>query len=84
MHASAACNQAEVDEVFKAAKAAGKGWAKTPLWKRAEYLHKVAALMKANAQVRICMYSVLVIVVHLYFKWSSLVQLNFDEYVLLR
>lgn len=45
-----ACNQAEVDEVFKAAKAAGKGWAKTPLWKRAEYLHKVAALMKANAQ----------------------------------
>ena len=48
----AACNQAEVDAVFKAAKSAGKGWAKTPLWKRAEYLHKVAALMKANAQVR--------------------------------
>ena len=38
--------------MFKAAKAAGKAWAKTPLWKRAEHLHKVAALMKDNAQVR--------------------------------
>jgi hypothetical protein len=47
----AACSQEEVDEVFKAAKAAYKGWAKTPLWKRAEYLHKVAALMKENAKV---------------------------------
>ena len=49
--ACAACSQEEVDEVFKAAKAAYKGWAKTPLWKRAEYLHKVAALMKENAKV---------------------------------
>ena len=38
--------------MFKAAKGAGKAWAKTPLWKRAEYLHKVAALMKENAAVR--------------------------------
>ena len=36
--------------MFKAAKAAHKAWAKTPLWKRAEYLHKVAALMKENAK----------------------------------
>jgi acyl-CoA reductase-like NAD-dependent aldehyde dehydrogenase len=27
--------------VFSAAKKAGKSWAKTPLWKRAEMLHKV-------------------------------------------
>ncbi len=46
-----ACNQDEVDDVYKAAKAAYKGWAKTPLWKRAEYLHKVAALLKENAKV---------------------------------
>ena len=57
---SAACNQAEVDEVFKAAKAAGKGWARTPLWKRAEYLHKVAALLKENAQVRMCLHGALI------------------------
>lgn len=83
MHASAACNQAEVDEVFKAAKAAGKGWAKTPLWKRAEYLHKVAALMKANAQVRICMYSILVNIMHHHSRWSSLEQRNSDKHMLL-
>ncbi len=40
-----------MDDVYKAAKAAYKGWAKTPLWKRAEYLHKVAALLKENAKV---------------------------------
>ena len=27
-----------------------QAWARTPLWKRAEYLHKVDGLMKANAQ----------------------------------
>ena len=27
-----------------------QGWARTPLWKRAEYMHKVDGLMKANAQ----------------------------------
>ncbi len=25
-------------------------WAKTPLWKRAEVLHRVASLMRQNAQ----------------------------------
>ncbi|GAB4822972.1 hypothetical protein N2152v2_010018 [Parachlorella kessleri] len=45
-----ACTQQEVDSVYKAAKAAQKSWAKTPLWKRAEYLHKVAKVMRDNAQ----------------------------------
>ncbi len=47
-----ACNQDEVDACFKAAKEAGPAWAKTPLWKRAEYLHKVAASLKENWEVR--------------------------------
>ena len=47
---NAACSQQEVDAVFTTAKAAQKDWAKTPLWKRAEYLHKVAAVMRENAQ----------------------------------
>lgn len=46
----AACTQAEVDAVFESAKKAQASWAKTPLWKRAEYLHKVDAIMKENAQ----------------------------------
>ena len=49
-HTAAACTRDEVDTIFDAAKAAQPGWAKTPLWKRADYLHKVAALMKENAQ----------------------------------
>ncbi len=36
--------------MFKAAKEAKRAWAKTPLWKRAEYLHKVDALMKEHAE----------------------------------
>ena len=47
---TAACTRDEVDTIFDAAKAAQPGWAKTPLWKRADYMHKVAALMKENAQ----------------------------------
>lgn len=39
-----------MDETFQAAKAAQKAWARTPLWKRADYLHKAAALMRENAQ----------------------------------
>lgn len=34
--------------MFAAAKEAQRGWAKTALWKRAEYLHKVDALMKVG------------------------------------
>lgn len=45
-----ACTQEEVNNVFAAAKAAQLSWAKTPLWKRAEYLHRVAALMREHAQ----------------------------------
>lgn len=45
-----ACTRDEVDAVFKAAKAAQQSWAKTPLWKRAEHLHKVAAIMRQVAQ----------------------------------
>lgn len=36
--------------MFDAAKAAHKAWAKSPLWKRAELLHKVAALLRQHAQ----------------------------------
>lgn len=36
--------------MFDGAKAAQKQWAKVPLWKRAEMLHKVAALMREHAQ----------------------------------
>ena len=39
----AACTQDEVNGVFDAAKKAQKQWARTPLWKRAEYLHKVCS-----------------------------------------
>eukprot|EP00897_Mesotaenium_endlicherianum_P004275 jgi/Mesen1/3876/ME000208S02888 len=43
-----ACTQDEVNKVFDSAKAAQKLWAKTPLWKRAEYLHKAAAILREN------------------------------------
>lgn len=46
----AACTQDEVNAVFDAAKKAQRSWARTPLWKRAELLHKVDALLKENAQ----------------------------------
>jgi glyceraldehyde-3-phosphate dehydrogenase (NADP+) len=36
--------------MFASAKAAQKSWAKTPLWQRAEVIHKVAALMRQHAQ----------------------------------
>ncbi|KAG2500942.1 hypothetical protein HYH03_000767 [Edaphochlamys debaryana] len=45
-----ACTQQEVNQMFDSAKAAQKSWAQTPLWKRAEVLKKVAALMRDNAQ----------------------------------
>ena len=34
--------------MFEAAKSAQKQWAKTPLWKRAELLHKAANIMREN------------------------------------
>ncbi len=46
----AACTQEEVNEVFSAAKAAQKLWARTPLCQRADILHRVASLMKEHAQ----------------------------------
>jgi len=52
-HASplyAACTQEEVNQIFAAAKAAQKAWARTALCKRAEALHRVAALMREHAQ----------------------------------
>jgi glyceraldehyde-3-phosphate dehydrogenase (NADP+) len=33
-----------------AAKVAQKAWARTPLWKRAELLHKAAAILKEIAK----------------------------------
>lgn len=43
-----ACTQDEVNTVFASAKVAQKAWAKTPLWKRAELLHKAAAMLKEH------------------------------------
>ncbi|KAG5401415.1 hypothetical protein IGI04_016022 [Brassica rapa subsp. trilocularis] len=43
-----ACTQEEVNKVMEMAKSAQKSWAKTPLWKRAELLHKAAAILKDN------------------------------------
>lgn len=45
---NAACTQEEVNKVMEMAKSAQKSWAKTPLWKRAELLHKAAAILKDN------------------------------------
>ncbi|RRT52197.1 hypothetical protein B296_00021828 [Ensete ventricosum] len=42
------CTQEEVNKVMDAAKAAQKLWARTPLWKRAELLHKAAAILKEH------------------------------------
>lgn len=36
--------------MYAAAKKAQKAWAATPLWQRAEALHRVAALMRQHAQ----------------------------------
>ncbi|KAI3690108.1 hypothetical protein L2E82_48083 [Cichorium intybus] len=41
-----ACTQEEVNKMMESAKNAQKSWAKTPLWKRAELLHKAAAILK--------------------------------------
>ena len=41
-----ACTQGEVDEVFTCAREAFTSWARTPLWKRAELLHKAAAVLR--------------------------------------
>ena len=46
----AACTQDEVNKIFDSAKAAQKVWAKTPLWKRAELLHKAAGFLRANKE----------------------------------
>ena len=43
-----ACTQEEVNKVMDAAKVAQKAWARTPLWKRAELLHKAAAILKEH------------------------------------
>ncbi|KAG6534758.1 hypothetical protein ZIOFF_008661 [Zingiber officinale] len=43
-----ACTQEEVNKVMEVAKAAQKQWARTPLWKRAELLHKAAAILKEH------------------------------------
>lgn len=45
-----ACTQEEVNGVFENAKAAQKLWAKTPLWKRAELLHKAATLLREHKE----------------------------------
>ena len=46
----AACTREEVDAAYASAKVAQRQWAKTPLYKRAEILHKAAAILRENAQ----------------------------------
>lgn len=46
----AACTQKEVDSIFESAKNAQSEWARTPLWKRAELLHKAGAIMREHAK----------------------------------
>ena len=43
-----ACTQEEVNRIIDSSKAAQNLWAKTPLWKRAELLHKAAAILKEH------------------------------------
>ncbi|CAN1328289.1 NADP-dependent glyceraldehyde-3-phosphate dehydrogenase [Linum perenne] len=43
-----ACSQEEVNKVMESARSAQKEWAKTPLWKRAELLHKAAGILKEH------------------------------------
>ncbi|XP_002971252.2 NADP-dependent glyceraldehyde-3-phosphate dehydrogenase [Selaginella moellendorffii] len=43
-----ACTRDEVNKAFQSAKKAQKEWAKVPLCKRAEYLYKAAAILKAH------------------------------------
>ncbi|CAM6038605.1 unnamed protein product [Sphagnum compactum] len=45
-----ACTQDEVNKCVDSAKAAQKIWAKTPLWKRAETLHKFAAILREHSE----------------------------------
>uniref|UniRef100_A0A7I4B9R1 NADP-dependent glyceraldehyde-3-phosphate dehydrogenase n=1 Tax=Physcomitrium patens TaxID=3218 RepID=A0A7I4B9R1_PHYPA len=42
----ASCTPEEVNSCVEKAKVAQKGWAKTPLWKRAEALHRFASILK--------------------------------------
>jgi len=46
----AAYTQEEVNKVMEVAKVPQKSWAKTPLWKRTELLHKVATILKEHKQ----------------------------------
>ncbi|CAN6540623.1 unnamed protein product [Malus baccata var. baccata] len=43
-----ACTQEEVNKVMETAKIAQKAWARTPLWKRAELLHRAASILKEH------------------------------------
>lgn len=43
-----ACTQEEVNKIVESAKTAQRSWAKSPLWKRAELLHKAAAILKEH------------------------------------
>ncbi|WCJ30384.1 aldehyde dehydrogenase 11A3 [Euphorbia peplus] len=43
-----ACTQKEVNKIVESAKIAQKSWAKTPLWKRCELLHKAASILKEH------------------------------------
>ncbi|KAH7286832.1 hypothetical protein KP509_32G024100 [Ceratopteris richardii] len=45
-----ACTQDEVNKAVQSAKEAQSIWAKTPLWKRAETLHKAAAILKEHKE----------------------------------
>jgi glyceraldehyde-3-phosphate dehydrogenase (NADP+) len=46
-----ACTRAEIDEAYTTAAAAQLEWARTPLWQRAELLHRAAAVMRQYAAI---------------------------------
>jgi glyceraldehyde-3-phosphate dehydrogenase (NADP+) len=48
MAVHAACTPEEVNKCVDQAKVAQRQWAKVPLWKRAEYLHNFAKLLRDN------------------------------------
>ena len=46
-----ACTTKEIDEAYETSKIAQRKWAKTPLWKRAELLHKAAQVLRDYAYI---------------------------------
>lgn len=80
-----------MNKAIDAAKTAQKSWAKTPLWKRAELLHKAAAILKEHkAPIAECLVKEIakpakdavteVCILHVYLSYATLrliIRLNY-------